>query len=122
MYLWAVAGVAIIAVAVVEVPKLLSHPKPSPFGNQVTSFQPGEMRTVPDACTAVSTATLNTYLRGTRHKVVPNALDGRAQSMCDWTVDAPPTYRLLDVNVQAYTPSGLASGDGSATNAATDAY
>jgi hypothetical protein len=122
MYLWAAVGVAVIAVAVVEVPKLLSHPKPSPFGNQVTTFQPGEMRRVPDACTAVSAAMLNTYLPGTRHKVVPNSPDGRAQSMCDWTVDAPPTYRLLDVNVEAYTPSGLASGDGSATNAATDAY
>lgn len=122
MYLWAAVGVAVIVVAVVEVPRLLSHPKPSPFGNEVTTFQPGEMRTVPDACTAVSTATLNTYLPGTRQKVVPNALNGRAESMCDWTVDAPPRYRLLDVDVQAYTPSGLASGDGSATNAATDAY
>lgn len=122
MYLWAAAGVVVIVVAVVEVPKLLSHPRPSPFGNEVTTFQAGEMRTVPNACTAVSTATLNTYLPGTRHKVVPNSPNGRAESLCDWTVDTPPRYRLLDVNVQAYTPSGLASGDGSATNAATDAY
>lgn len=122
-FLWAAVLVAIIAAVAVEVPRLLSHPKPaSPFGNLVTTFQPGELRTVPSACSAVTTATLNRYLPGTRHKVVPSSLDGRAQSMCDWTVDAPPTYRLLDVTVQAYSPSGLASGNGSATNAAIDAY
>jgi hypothetical protein len=116
-------AVAVIAVAVVGLPKLLSNPGPaSPMGDLVTPFQPGEMQTVPRACTAVTTATLNTYLPGTRRQVVPRSLNGRAQSMCDWTVDAPPMYRLLDVTVQAYAPSGLASGNGSATNAAVDAY
>ena len=31
-------------------------------------------------------------------------------------------YRLLQVTAQAYAPSGLASGNGSATSAAKDAY
>jgi hypothetical protein len=37
-------------------------------------------------------------------------------------VDNPPLYRALDVGAQAYAPSSLATGDGSATNAAIDAY
>ena len=123
MLVWVAAAVVVLAVAVVEVPKLLAHhPAPSPVGNLVTTFQPGEFQSVPAACTAVTTGTLGQYLPGTRRMVVPHSLDGRAQSMCDWTVDAPPVYRLLDVAVQAYSPSGLATGDGSATNAAIDAY
>ncbi|MGE5136214.1 MAG: hypothetical protein ACM32E_25285 [Gemmatimonadota bacterium] len=122
-YLLAAAALVIVAAGVYEVPKLLAHPAPdNSMGNLVTTFQPGETRTVPDACKAVSAATLSQYLPGTRHTVVPHSLDGRAQSMCDWTVDAPPRYRLLDVTVQAYSPSGLASGNGSATRAAVDAY
>ena len=122
-YLLAAALLVVVAAGVYEVPKLLSHPAPhNAMGNLVTTFLPGESRTVPNACTAVTAATLNQYLPGTRHMVVPHSLDGRAQSMCDWTVDAPPRYRLLDVTVQAYSPSGLASGNGSATNAAIDAY
>src|SRR2546430_13603410 len=31
-------------------------------------------------------------------------------------------YRLMELSLQAYAPNGLASGDGSATSAATDAY
>ena len=122
-YLLAAVALAVVAAGVYEVPKLLAHPaSPNSMGNLVTTFLPGESRTVPDACKAVTAATLSQYLPGTRHTVVPHSLDGRAQSMCDWTVDAPPEYRLLDVTVQAYSPSGLASGNGSASNAALDAY
>jgi hypothetical protein len=88
----------------------------------VTTFQPGEFQTVPNTCTAVSSATLNQYLLGTRTKVVPNSLNGQSDSLCDWTLDARPVYRLLDVEAQAYAPNGLASGNGSATFAAIDAY
>src|SRR5262249_22301652 len=59
---------------------------------------------------------------GTRHRVAPHSLNGAAQSLCNWTLDAAPVYRVLQVNVQAYSPSALATGDGSATSAATDAY
>jgi hypothetical protein len=103
---------------------LLNH-KSTPAalpGQIVTSFLPGEFQTVPDACSAVSTATLDQYLPGTRTKVVPNSLDGQSDSLCDWTLDARPLYRLLDVEAQAYAPNGLASGNGSATDAAVDAY
>lgn len=123
-YLMAGGAVAVIAVlAGVLVPRLLAPPSRAPsLGNLVTTFLPGESRTVPDSCAAVSAATLSRYLPGSRRTVRPNSLDGKAQSMCDWSLDAPPVYRLLNVTVQAYAPSGLASGDGSATNAAIDAY
>jgi hypothetical protein len=98
-----------------------SNAPPLP-GQIVTSFLPGEFQAVPNACSAVSAATLDQYLPGKRTKVVPNSLDGQADSLCDWTLDARPLYRLLDVEAQAYAPNGLASGNGSATFAAIDAY
>ncbi|HUZ36644.1 MAG TPA: hypothetical protein VMV17_09960 [Streptosporangiaceae bacterium] len=98
-----------------------SHPKPVTDG-LVTTFLAGEFKTVPDACSAVTPATLNQYLPGTRRTVRPRSLYGSAQSLCDWSVDARPLYRVLEVTVQAYAPSGLASGNGSATFAAKDAY
>ena len=88
----------------------------------VTTFQRGEFKTVPNACTAVTSATLGQYLPGKRRMVAPHSLDGSAQSLCNWTLDAPPVYRVLEVNAQAYAPSGLATGNGSATFAAIDAY
>jgi hypothetical protein len=88
----------------------------------VTTFQRGEFKTVPGACTAVTSATLNQYLPGKRRTVAPHSLDGNAQSLCNWTLDAAPVYRVLSVTVQAYAPSGLATGNGSATSAAIDAY
>jgi hypothetical protein len=98
-----------------------SNTAPLP-GQIVTSFLPGEFQSVPNACTAVSSATLDQYLPGKRAKVVPGSLSGQADSLCDWTLDAKPLYRLLDVEAQAYAPNGLASGNGSATFAAIDAY
>src|SRR5260370_961158 len=47
---------------------------------------------------------------------------GAAESACDWTVEKPPVYRLMELNMRAYTRNGRASGDGSAPFAATDAY
>jgi hypothetical protein len=97
------------------------HPQPAPE-SLVTTFQPGEFKTVPNACSAVTAATLNQYLPGSRRVVTPRSLYGSAQSLCDWTLDAKPLYRVLEVTVRAYAPSGLASGNGSATFAAKDAY
>ena len=77
---------------------------------------------MPTVCTSVTPATLGHYLPGKLHMVAPHSLDGSAQSLCNWTLDAPPRYRVLEVTAQAYAPSGLATGDGSATFAATDAY
>jgi hypothetical protein len=115
-----VAVAAIVAVVLVE---LGGHPhQPAAVPGLVTTYQPGELKTVPRACSAVTAATLTQSMQGTPARIAPQPLDGAAQSICDWTVDAPPVYRHLEVTLQAYAPSGLASGDGSATNAAKDAY
>ena len=91
------------------------------FGNFVTNFLPGELQQVPDPCTTVPAATLNQYLPGTRKEAAP-PLNSGANTQCTWTLDNAPTYRVLEVQLQAYSPSGLASGNGSATFAAEDAY
>jgi hypothetical protein len=87
----------------------------------VTTFQPGEFRSVPNTCDAVSAATLSQYLPGTVAEV-SQALGTSTQSQCTWTLDARPNFRVLTVTSQAYSPSLLASGDGSATFSAIDAY
>jgi len=123
LYIWGGALVAVLLIVGGVGYELLHRPSPPPApANVVTTFQHGEFKTVPNACTAVTAATLNKYLPGNRHTVAPQSLDGSAQSLCSWSLDAKPTYRVLQVTVQAYAPSGLASGNGSATFAAKDAY
>jgi hypothetical protein len=97
------------------------HPAPSASDGLVTTFQPGEFKSVPNACNAVSAATLGQYLPGKVSRVA-QSLSGATQSECTWTLDVRPDFRVLTVNSQAYTPSLLSSGDGSATFAAIDAY
>jgi hypothetical protein len=88
----------------------------------ITTFLPGEVQQVPNACTAPSSATLQASLPGGTPKVVAPPLNGGLESQCSWTLDAAPVYRVVELDVHAYSPSGLASGDGSATFAAIDAY
>jgi hypothetical protein len=123
VWVWggAAAAVALI-VAGVLVTLGGEQPAPNPGAGFITTFQRGELQTVPRACTAVASATLNQYLPGKRRMVAPHSLNGNAQSLCNWTLDAPPVYRVLSVTAQAYAPSGLATGNGSATSAAIDAY
>ncbi len=122
-WVWGVAALAVVLI-VAGVLFLVGGHQPAPVSHDgfVTTFQHGELKTVPDSCTAVTSATLGQYLPGKPRMVAPHSLDGKAQSLCNWTLDAPPVYRVLEVNVQAYSPSGLATGNGSATNAAIDAY
>jgi hypothetical protein len=122
-WVWAGAAVAVVLIVAAVVVKLSGH-QAAPVSNDgfVTTFQRGEFKTVPNSCTAVTSATLGQYLPGKRRMVAPRSLNGSAQSLCNWTLDAPPVYRVLEVNTQAYSPSGLATGNGSATNAAIDAY
>ena len=77
---------------------------------------------MPDACHVVPGATVQQYLAGTPTVASPLPVNGSAASACNWTVDKPPVYRLMQVNLNAYAPNGLASGDGSATRAAADGY
>jgi hypothetical protein len=122
-WVWGVAALVVVLI-VAGVLFLMGRHEAAPDSTAgfVTTFQRGEFKTVPSACTAVTSATLNQYLPGKRRMVAPRSLDGNAQSLCNWTLDAPPVYRVLSVTAQAYAPSGLATGTGSATFAAIDAY
>lgn len=123
-YIWGGAAVAAVAIIVaVTVVELSGHSKPKPvIPGLVTTYQRGEFKTVPRACQSVTASTLTTYLPGKRKMVAPEPLNGQAESQCNWTLDAPSAYRLLQVTVQVYPPSALASGNGSATANAKDAY
>jgi hypothetical protein len=88
----------------------------------VTTYLPGEYRSAPGTCESVSAATLGRYLPGRPIRAALPGLSGQSGNQCDWTLDHKPVYRLLQVTAQAYAPSGLASGNGSATSAAQDAY
>ena len=119
-----IAGGAVVALAIAVVVYLMSGGPGAAnlgFGSFVTNFLPGELQQVPDPCTTVPAATLNQYLPGTRKQAAP-PLNSGANTQCTWTLDNAPTYRVLEVQLQAYSPSGLASGNGSATFAAEDAY
>jgi hypothetical protein len=91
-------------------------------GALITTFQPGELWQVPEACNSVPAATVQRYLPGKAKVTSPLPVNGAAESACNWTIDSPPVYRLLELNMLAYAPSGLASGNGSGTSAAADAY
>jgi hypothetical protein len=119
-----IAGTAAVALAIAATIYLLSGGPGAAnlgFGNFVTSFLPGELQKVPDPCTTVPAATLQQYMPGTLKQAAP-PLNSGASTECTWTLDSAPTYRVLQVQLQAYSPSGLASGNGSATFAAEDAY
>jgi len=122
----AAGGLSIVVVTVVVLGLTGNLPwqgnsAPSASDGLVTTFQPGEFQSVPNACTTISAATLGQYLPG-RVSRVAQSLSGATQSECTWTLDARPDFRVLTVNSQAYTPSLLSSGDGSATFGAIDAY
>jgi hypothetical protein len=124
LHVWGVlaGGAAVIAVLVYVLLPGGSGASLAGANGFVSTYLPGEYRTVPDMCTAVPAATLAQYLPGKPTRAALSALSGNAGNQCDWTLDRRPVYRLLQLNAQAYAPSGLASGNGSATSAAEDAY
>ncbi len=119
-----IAGLVVVAGGVTAAIVVPGGPAPAPVtpDGLITTFQPGELQTVPDACGTVPAATVQHYLPGQVKRASPLPIDGSAESACDWTIDHAPVYRLLELNLLAYAPNGLASGDGSATSAAIDAY
>jgi len=123
-WLVTIAGLVVVAGGVTAAIVLPGGPPPAPVvpGGLITTFQPGELQTVPSACGTVPAVTVQHYLVGPVKQASPLPIDGTAESACDWTIDHAPVYRLLELNLLAYAPSGLASGDGSATYAAIDAY
>lgn len=124
---WYIGGGGVVVVAVAVIAYFLFGGSSSPsnsfgFGQLVTQFLPGEIQKVPDACSAVPKSTLNQYLAGGQPEIAAPPLNGGQDSQCTWTLDSAPTYRVIEVDISAFSPSGLASGNGSATNAAIDAY
>jgi hypothetical protein len=119
-------GVLVVLAGSVTAAVLLTGSGPSPASVTpnalITTFQPGELQRVPNACDSVPAATVAQYLPGKVKVAAPLPVNGALESACNWTVDKAPVYRLLELDTLAYAPSGLASGDGSATFAAIDAY
>ena len=116
-----VVGVVVVLGVLGKLP-FQSKAAPASKGNGfVTTFQPGEFHSVPNSCSMVSSATIGQYLPGKVARV-SQALGSSTQSQCTWTLDAKPDFRVLSVTGQAFSPSLLASGDGSATFSAIDAY
>lgn len=103
-----VAGLVAVAVY------YLNQPGTAPR-SYVTTLQKGEFSSVPDACKVVAPASLSTYLNGTASTSVQTS-NAAVKSACTFTVDHRPTFRVLDISVEAYTPSLIAPGDGSATS------
>jgi hypothetical protein len=121
---WGIPAVVVVIVAVIVVVLVVPGSKPASVtpGSLITTFQPGEIQKVPSACPSVPASTLSTYLPGKTKQAAPPALDGQLDSQCNWTLDQHPTYRLLQLDIRAETPDLLASGTGTATFAAIDAY
>ncbi len=116
-----VVGIVVVLGILGKLP-FQSKPATAPRNNGfVTTFQPGEFRTVPSACGVVSSATIGQYLPG-KVAEVSQALGSSTESQCTWTLDTTHNFEVLTVTSQAYAPSLLATGDGSATFSAIDAY
>jgi hypothetical protein len=116
------AGAVAAALVAIVVMLLVSGPAPTRHAGYVTTLQPGEFRAVPGACHVVSAATLSRDLAGVTRPKITRASPGALQSQCGFTADARPVFRVLQVSVQAFHPSLLAPGNGSATANATASY
>jgi hypothetical protein len=103
-----VAGLVAVAIY------YLNQPAAAPR-SYVTTLQKGEFSSVPDACKVIAPASLGTFLNGTPSAGVQTS-SAATKSACTFTVDHRPTFRVLDITVQAYTPSLIAPGNGSATS------
>jgi hypothetical protein len=111
----------VLAVAVAAFLAIRALPKHHPAPTFITTLQPGEFATVPGACDSVSPALLSSYLPGHATKVNP-AGTSASYSQCSFTVDHKPVFRVLGVTAQAYQPSAVAAGNGSATANAVDNF
>ncbi len=121
VYAW-VIGVVAVVFTVVSVLWLRSSPKPVPHVSYVNTLQHGEFSAAPDACRAVSAATLRRYLPAPGGPKTTQSIASPVQSQCSFTADAQPLFRVLEITDQAYQPSALAPGTGSATENATSIF
>jgi len=111
----------VLAIAVAAFLAVRALPKHHPAPTFITTLQPGEFAKVPGACDSVSPALLASYLPGHVTKVNP-AGTSASYGQCTLTVDRRPVFRVLDVTAQAYQPSAVAAGNGSATANAVDNF
>ncbi len=124
-WFWPAVGLAAVGAVVVVLALVLrggqnsAGAEPGPL---VTTFMPGEIQRVPAACTVIPGAVLDQYVPGRSKPAAAQPLEGKAASQCSWSVDQSQTYRFMELAVEAYEPNGLASGNGSATEAAQDAF
>ena len=88
LWVWGGAAVAVVVILVALLFTLGGGPaKKVSSDGLVTTFLPGEFRTVPDVCTAVTSATLGQYLPGKLHMVAPTPWTAapRACATGPWT-------------------------------------
>jgi hypothetical protein len=106
-------GSAAIVVVVIAGGVFLLTRSPAPKSRFVTTLQKGELRAVPDACKVVGAAALRQLMGGAPKMIQPQR--GQAQSECSYTVDAKPTFRVVNVDLQVMQANLVAVGNGSAT-------
>jgi len=110
--LWGALGVIAAAIAGYVVYLAQPTPQPKPY---VTRLLKGEYAQVPNACRLLSSSVLSQYLGGRPSKGV-QTFSAASKSECTYQVDVKPTFRVLDITDQAYPPSLIAPGNGSATS------
>jgi hypothetical protein len=119
VYRWCGAAIVLCVVAA-GITAIVTHHNTKP-ALYVTSLQPGEFKSVPDACGSVSTSVLNQFLPGAG-RTSTSELAGSTNSQCSFTVDARPNFLVLEAEAEAYEPFAAATGDGSATANAQDNF
>ena len=115
-------GAAILVAVIIAVIAVIAElPSPAPKSSFISTLQPGEFKSVPNACKAVSPSLLSQNVPGSARQVTPTG-SGSTSSQCSFTVDRRPVFRVLQVSIQSYQPSLVVAGNGSATSGAVDAY
>jgi hypothetical protein len=113
-------GSAAIIVVVIAGGVLFLTRSPAHKSRFVTSLQRGEFRGVPDACKILGAAALQQLMSGTPKQIQPQ--QSPTQSECTYTVDAKPTFRVVNIDLQAMQANLVAVGNGSATADARYAF
>jgi hypothetical protein len=126
VYAW--CGTAIVACIVAAGITLIviphTGPKSLPY---VTKLLPGEFKSVPDACKAVSASVLSSSLPGPG-RTMTQPISSSGDSQCSFTLDSKPQvgrpghFIVLEVTAQAFQPFAAATGNGSASQNALDNY
>lgn len=116
VYRW--CGIAIVACVIAAgITAFVTHHTPKP-ALYVTSLQPGEFKSAPNACTSVSTTVLNQYLPGPGRTSSSEQSDS-TDSQCSFTVDRKPLLLVLEVTAEAYQPFAAATAGGSPPGSAS---